>query len=52
MMENKNQLAKFVQEDRFELDSYLTYLFNQITIFDSPRLKDHKAKRSCKRAKA
>jgi hypothetical protein len=28
--EKKLLLADFVQEDRFELNSYVTYLFNQV----------------------
>jgi hypothetical protein len=27
---NKNLLTQFVQEDRFELNSYLTYMFNAV----------------------
>ncbi|MCM2535960.1 hypothetical protein NDK43_31300 [Neobacillus pocheonensis] len=30
MEKRKILLADFIQEDRFELNSYLTYLFNQL----------------------
>jgi hypothetical protein len=28
--ESKSKLSNFFEENRFELDSYLTFLFNQI----------------------
>lgn len=36
--ENKVLLSDFVQEDRFELNSYLTYLFNQFNVVSSTKL--------------
>lgn len=36
--ESKLLLSDFIQEDRFELNSYLTYLFNQFYIVSSAKL--------------
>lgn len=44
MAENNIVFADFIQDDQFELHSYLTYLFNQfhsyITKYEDERLVD------------
>ncbi|USK86891.1 hypothetical protein [Peribacillus asahii] len=42
--ENKLRLSDFVQEDRFELNSYLTYLFHQFYRDASGQLDDEKVR--------
>jgi hypothetical protein len=37
---NKILLADFIQGDRFELNSYLTYLFNQIHDYFPKHMED------------
>ncbi|MFE4429658.1 hypothetical protein ACFRH9_21665 [Peribacillus butanolivorans] len=40
MKKNGVSLADFVQEDRFELNSYLTSLFNKLNAYVPISLKD------------
>ncbi|MEJ9232644.1 hypothetical protein LAV79_24990 [Peribacillus butanolivorans] len=40
MKKNGVPLAEFVQEDRFELNSYLTSLFNKLNDYVPKSLKD------------
>ncbi|MFB6801655.1 MULTISPECIES: hypothetical protein [Peribacillus] len=40
MKKNGVSLAEFVQEDRFELNSYLTSLFNKLNDYVPKSLKD------------
>jgi hypothetical protein len=38
--ENNSLLSNFVHEDRFELNAYLTYLFNQFYYYDPNQLEE------------
>ncbi|MGE6613503.1 hypothetical protein ACQKFG_23870 [Peribacillus sp. NPDC076916] len=40
--ENKTPFVHFIQEDRFELNSYLNYLFNQFNEYVPKHMEDVK----------
>ncbi|MFE4708813.1 hypothetical protein [Peribacillus simplex] len=40
--ENKTPFVHFIQEDRFELNSYLNYLFNQCNEYVPKHMEDVK----------
>ncbi|MFE4895360.1 hypothetical protein [Peribacillus butanolivorans] len=40
--ENKTIFVNFIQEDRFELNSYLNYLFNQFNEYVPKHMEDVK----------
>lgn len=39
MEENKIRIVDFIHEERFDLNSYLSYLFNQLHEYDSEHIE-------------